>query len=51
MTVSLECLMQCEDVSVAFSLEASTAEYAEYVGRGDLQVWNRVESMNCAMFP
>jgi hypothetical protein len=23
MTVSLECLMQCEDVSVAFSLEAS----------------------------
>jgi hypothetical protein len=28
MTVSFECLMQCEDVSVAFSLEVSVLEVA-----------------------
>jgi hypothetical protein len=43
MTVSLECLMQCEDVSVAFSLEAPKVSWRWHVSR------NGIVSMNCAV--
>jgi hypothetical protein len=39
MTVSLECLMQCEDVRVAFSLEASKVSWGWHVLRNITNKW------------
>jgi hypothetical protein len=39
MTVSLECLMQCEDVSFAFSLEASKVSGRWHVLRNMTNKW------------
>jgi hypothetical protein len=39
MTVSLECLMQCEDVSVAFSHEGSKVSWRWHVLRNMRKKW------------
>jgi hypothetical protein len=39
MTVSLERLMQCEDVNVAFSLEASKVSWRKHVLRNMTNKW------------
>jgi hypothetical protein len=48
MTVTLECLMQCEDISVAFSLEASKVSWRWHVLRNMTNKWVGVICM-CGM--